>query len=318
MSGPDPELSVVIVVGNLRRRGARALASVLRQGAADRIELLLVDCGAEDVEPLPGSDHPVVRIIRMPPTTDFGTARAHATRQARAPVVVFLEEHCEAQAGWAEGLIDAHREGWSAVASQIQNLNPHEGASDVVFVTAYAPWMHPSEGGRRDALPGHNVSFKRDVLLDFGDELGELLLIDTILLQQLAQQGHDLCLAPDATHAHLNETGVLRFFPIYWHWNRCFGSLRARHLGWSRLHRVGRVLATPLLPFVRYAKLLALVGRHHREHLGVVLRGAPVVFGANLVAGLGQAVGLIFGAGDSPQRFSDLEINLARTSHGDE
>jgi len=318
MSDSLPELSVVIVVGNLRRRGARALASVLRQDVIDRIELLLIECGAADNEPLPGSDHPAVRVIRMSSTVHFGTARARGTREARAPVVVFLEEHCEAQPGWGAGLIEAHRGNWSAVSSQIKNLNPHEGVSDPVFVNSYAPWMYPTAGGRRDALPGHNVSFKRDLLLQYGDELPELLLIDTILLQQLAQQGHDLCLAPHAVHAHLNETTVRHFFPIYWHWNRCFGSLRARYLGWSRLHRAARVFATPLLPFVRYAKLLLLVRRDYREHLGTVLRGAPVILSTGAVAGFGQAAGLLFGVGDSPQRFSDLEINLARTSHGNE
>jgi hypothetical protein len=232
--------------------------------------------------------------------------------------VVFLEEHCEAQPGWAAGLIEAHSESWSVVSSQIMNLNPHEGVSDPVFINSYAPWIHPAVGGRRDALPGHNVSFKREVLLRYGDELGELLLIDTILLQQLAQQGHDLCLAPKAVHAHLNETQVLHFFPIYWHWNRCFGCLRARHLGWSKLHRAARVLATPLLPLVRYAKLLSLVRKRYREHLGTVLRGAPVILATGAVAGFGQAAGLLFGVGDSPQRFSDLEMNLVRTQRGDE
>jgi len=317
MAAPDPELSVVIVVGNLRRRGARAVASVLEQDAVDRIELLLVDCGADNNQPLAGADHPVVRLVRMSPGTDFGSARAQATRQARAPVVAFLEEHCEAQPGWVAGLIDAHRGDWSAVASQIMNLNPHQGTSDVIFVSTYGPWMYPCEGGQRDALPGHNISFKRDVLLEFGDELGELLLVDVILLQRLAHRGHDLYLAPDAVHAHLNETAS-GHFPIYWHWNRCFGSLRARYLGWSRLHRAARVAAVPLIPFVRYAKLLALVSRHHPEHLGLVLRGAPVIFAANLLAATGQAAGLMFGVGDSPRRFSDLELNLKRARGVDE
>jgi hypothetical protein len=317
-STADPELTVVIVVGERRRRGARALGSVLSQEGIERVEVLLVDQGGNGAGPLSGAEHPSVRVMRVAPPAHFGVARTAAVREARAPVVAFLEEHCEALPGWIAGMIAAHRGEWTAVASQVHNLNPGEGASDVICLRAYGPWMHPSPSGRRSSLPGHNVSFKRDVLLAFGEELSELLLIDTVLLQYLASEGHGLYLAPDAGHAHLNERSLLTFAPIYWHWNRCFGHLRPRYLRWSRPRRFLHILGAPLVPLVRLAKLTVFVGRRRPGSLPTLLWGVPRILFADAVAGFGQATGMVFGAGDSPERFSDLEMNLARTRHGNE
>src|SRR5690242_14508964 len=107
-----PALSVILVVGERRDRAVRALASVLSQEALDRLEILLLDLAPGEPAPLPGSDHPVLRVVRMPPETLFSAAKAHGVRLAAAPVVVFLEEHCRARPGWAAALIEAHRGPW--------------------------------------------------------------------------------------------------------------------------------------------------------------------------------------------------------------
>src|SRR5688572_8422869 len=89
-----PRMSVVLLVGGQRARGARALRSVIEQSPVDALEVLLLDLGWRDHAPLDGSDHPGVRVLRLDPGIGFGAARARAILEARAPIVAFLEEHC--------------------------------------------------------------------------------------------------------------------------------------------------------------------------------------------------------------------------------
>ena len=59
---------------------------------------------------------------------------------------------------------------------------------------------------RRDAeyLPGHNSSYKRAVLVEYGDDLVRLMEAETILMWDLRAKGQRLLLDPTARTAHMN------------------------------------------------------------------------------------------------------------------
>ena len=63
---PVPEMTVIVAVGNLRRRAGGCLQSLLDQGLGERMEILLLDCGRPGSEPVPYSDAPSVRILEQP------------------------------------------------------------------------------------------------------------------------------------------------------------------------------------------------------------------------------------------------------------
>src|SRR5258708_6682257 len=90
-----PELTVILVLGGQRERERRALQSLLEQSAIDRMEILLYDLGPTDCPPIPRSDHPRVRLTRGTPDDFLAESRAKGIRAARAPVICFMEEHCE-------------------------------------------------------------------------------------------------------------------------------------------------------------------------------------------------------------------------------
>src|SRR5262245_14489301 len=179
--GPSdaPRLSVVLVVGDLRTRAEECLASLLRQASADQMEVLLFDVAKIPARPLAGSDHPSVRRIPLPPGTPFTNARAEGVRRARAPYVAFLEEHCRVRAGWIDALLAAHAGPWAGVGGEVHNGNGETPRSETIALMTYGTWV-PVAQRDEDAthLPGHNASFRRDRLLEFGEELDLLLVSD--------------------------------------------------------------------------------------------------------------------------------------------
>ena len=91
-----PQLSVILVIGDQRKRAAAALRSLLEQSIVDRMEVLLFDLGPQESAALPGSDHPAVRMSLGDPEDSLATARVQGIHAARSPVVALMEEHCQA------------------------------------------------------------------------------------------------------------------------------------------------------------------------------------------------------------------------------
>jgi len=112
------DFTVGLVVGNRRERAVRCLDSLLSQSVVDRMEIFVFDIAQVRLKPLPGSNHPQVRVIRMPGST-YARARLRAVHEGIGPVVGFIEEHAWAFPGWAEAIIEAHGEKWAGVGAEV-------------------------------------------------------------------------------------------------------------------------------------------------------------------------------------------------------
>ncbi|HEX6902831.1 MAG TPA: glycosyltransferase [Thermoanaerobaculia bacterium] len=303
---------MILVVGERRDRVVPALASVLSQDVVDRLEILLFDLGEGDPPPVQGSDHPAVRVFKMPPDTLFSNAKARAIRLASAPVVVFLEEHCRTHPGWARALIEAHRGPWAGVGAEVHNGNPEVALSRTLQMLNYLWWLPPAPRAEFEMLPGHNSSFKRDLLLAYGDELEELLRAEIVLHSRLRRDGHRLLLEPAAKFSHINESSLGSAFRGRFLFNRCYGPARAKAFGWSLGRRLFYAAAMPVFPFYTVTRLLQYAVRRRPERLARVIAGAPLLFVVQLASAAGHSLGLLFGTGDAEARFSRFEMNEHR------
>jgi hypothetical protein len=295
------------MVGAIQERAANALHSILKQNIIDDMEILLVHC-LEEMVSLPNSDHPRVRVLHLPGMT-YGAGRAEAVQQAHAPVVAFLEEHCLAMTGWAESQIKDHQEGWAGVCGIVYNANPGVGFSDATYLSSYAPWLPGNPRKEVVLMPGHNSSYKRDILLSYGDKLADLLSVEPVLQWQLHQDGHKMLFDPDVSFAHQNE-GRPQSWIINFVWSRYLGSVRARIFHWPSSKKLLYFLLVPGIPLARLLRLFISLAGHQPRRLWVFFWNFPILLIADYISALGQAVGLLFGAGDSAMKFTERELGL--------
>lgn len=306
-----PELSVVVLVGSLRDRAGPCLRALLDQGLGERLEVVLVDFTPAG-GPIDGADEAVVRRVAAPAGATFASARAEAVRRwVRSPVVAFVEEHVRVHPGWAEALLAAHRGPWDGVGSVAETANPGVGRSDLLGLLTYGYFMAPQRRREVPFLPGHNASFKTAALRRYGDQLDRLLICDLLLHQRMCRDGSRLLLEPASRFAHLNESHARVLARGLFLWNRCYGSLRARELGWRPLRRLAYLLGWPLVPVWG---LLLMVRRHRRRRgeVATLLRGLPALVALLLTGACGQAWGLLAGAGDAEARFTRYELSAPR------
>lgn len=310
MSSSRPELTAVVVVGPLRERGGECIRSVLDDASNARTDVLVIDC-RPDLAPLPVAADDSVRVLPLAGEPTFAAARARGVRAVTAPVVAFVEEHCRVRDGWADGLVSAHRAGWDVVGPTMSNGNPGVGRSDVVGLMSYGLFYPPQTSGETALVPGHNSSYRRDLLVALGDDLERLLQCDLVLMQRLRRLGARMTIEPRAEVAHLNEVELRTVIRGYFFFHRTYGALRPVELGWSRGRRALYVLATPAIPLYALA-LTSLRGRRLDGWFGILARGLPTFLAAQLSGAVGQAAGILFGAGDSHRALSDYELTVPR------
>jgi hypothetical protein len=275
------------------------------------MELVLITPRAEDLRPdteeLNGFlAYQVVEVGRI---QSIAYANSAGVRRARAPIVVLAEDHAFPAPGWAEALLKAHQGEWAAVGPVVRDANPRSVVSWADLLIAYAPWLYPGRAGRRDHLPGHNSSYKKDILLAYGPDLEAMLEAESVLHWDLRRKGYQLQLEPAAQVAHLNFGRLSSWLQAQYYSGRVFAASRGR--SWNAGRRAVYALASPLIPFVRMNRIVEQTresGSWNRVPNGVL----PMLLLGLLVSALGELVGYCAGPGQARPKLAEFEFHRVR------
>jgi hypothetical protein len=159
-----------------------------------------------------------------------------------------------------------------------------------------------------DHLPGHNSSYKRAILLDYGTELEAMLESESVLHWDLRAKGYQLYLEPAAEISHLNFGLLSSWIQAQFYNGRLFAATRARR--WSPLQRLFYTGGAPLIPVVRFRRILQQLRSGRRRNLppGVL----PTLILGLVVSAVGEMMGYALGAGDAKQKLSNFEFHRIR------
>ena len=290
-----PTLSVILPCGDGFEFIRRTVRALWAQTVRDQIELVLITTTDEPgIESEEVAGFHSVRVVLAPGIVG-NRARAVGIRGASAPVVALAEDHCYPEPGWAAALIAAFDNGWSAVGPAMYNANPASSWSWVNLLLAFGPWVGPAKGGPVTMLPWHNSTYKRAPLLEYGDELGELMDVEGMLQRDLVRKGHRFYHEVAAETYHLNVSRPLSTIVHRLKAGRLFAGYRSRD--WSPLKRLVYILAAPLIPFVRLWRTLPML-RKVDERPGLIPRILPVLLGCLFLDAIGETGGYAIGPGN--------------------
>ena len=305
MSQQRPALSALVVTDTAA--AARSLMTALRaQLEARQVEVVVAAPAAahEDMRVLAGDSFAAVVCIAADPRRDgLALPRVLALRVASAPLVVVTETHCFPEPGWAGALIDAHHGPAVAIGPAFTNANPERLVSWSQFLCHYGPFAEPLPPGPYLDVPGHNTSYKRDVLLTLDDELPLLMETEYLLHAHLRALGHELAMASDAIVKHTNVSRFPAALRESFLAGRLFAT--ARREGWKLRKRLFYALAFPAVAAVR-------VRRHRSDARRISAPGGArttALLAAGLLASsIGEGLGYLSGAGGSSPKLIDLEL----------
>jgi GT2 family glycosyltransferase len=311
MSGSSPEMSVVIVTPDGYETIRKTVKHLRAQTVKDRLELVIVASSIEQLGPDHSdlSDFFQFRIVEVGEIRSITQALAAGIRQASAPVVVLAEDHSFPEGGWAEALIERHQQSWAVVGPVVRNANPDSLMSWADFLLGYGTWLEPTLTGETNSLPGHNSSYKRQILLDYGHQLEAMLEAEFVLHEDLQAKGYRLYLEPAAKTAHLNFAQLIPWMPYLVHAGRVFAAARTRQ--WSLRQRLLYAGGAPLIPFVRLWRIRSELRRPGRPS-DVWPRVLPVLLGGLILDTVGQMLGYAFGVGKAHQKLLPFEFHRDR------
>jgi GT2 family glycosyltransferase len=246
------------------QRLARALAALRTQSiSADAYEVVVVDDGSgPDTTGVlrqhqAGGDGPALTVLRQDPARGPAAARNLGWATARAPLVAFTDDDCEATPDWLSQLLAAAAANPGAIVQGPTTPSPQERS-------AYGPFSHTLDNtslGR--GFETANILYPRAVLDSVGgfDEAaftgagGE----DTDLAWRAIGAGTPVVWAPGAlVHHAVTDLGPIGKLRAAWRWREAMlaykrhdGLRRTRHLRifWNREHswiaRAGLALLLP-------------------------------------------------------------------------
>jgi hypothetical protein len=304
-------MSVILVVYRDSPNLRLALERLSAQTAAPLLECLLVTpskVGMDWVPPV--LQHVRWQIVEGGSVRSAGAAKAAGVAAASAPLVAFLEDHSYPVQAWAESLIRAHEDGdFAAVGSVVLNANPGSSASWGCFLVYYGQYMWAKPQEQLEHLPANHTCYRRDLLLDYGQRLPDLLEVEIMLHRDLLARGHRLCQEPTARAYHLNHSRLGPTLEEYFLASRVFAAERAH--GWSVLRRVFYAFGSPLLPFLRPKRILSDAGHAGLQWRVLLKAMVPVLL--TLTAGAaGEMIGYAAGVGRAKEGLRRFESERDR------
>lgn len=307
---PSPALTAIVVIPDNYQTVSRTMDALQNQTAASRMEIVFVVPAAAGVTIPSGLDEHFCRVqIVEISNLLLAPALAEGVRCARAPVVVFTEDHAFPAPNWAERLIAAHEKPFAAVGPAMRNADSTSLVGRADFYMGYGKWAEPIASGTFDFLMEHNSSYKRDVLLAYGPRLDEWLESETVMQFDLAKSGHTFWLEGTTYTAHVCFGQWRPWLAcMLWH-GRVFANHRSET--WSLARRLAYTVTAPLVPFVRLARI-----RHSVNRANLSLASRTQLFAAIFVGlaaeAAGQGLGYSFGSGNSAVSSLDHEFHRER------
>ena len=299
---PPPTLTVVLASGAGGDFLFRSLDALREQAQAERAEVIVVDrVGGATRERLqrdyrwltvlPAASGPDGRKASVPQMRAAGASRA------TGDVVVILEEHCRAPAGWLAAIRASFSPGDAAIGGPILDDARHPPGyvrcDWVVLFSEYHNYLPPWQDGPRALLNGANCAYRRELLVKHATALTSGYW-EVVLHPKLAADGATRGLAQLGVHT----MGPFRFG--YY--------LRQRYLlarVWGAMQRetapLGKrlfyLLFAPLFPFLLLARITARALKS--PYLGQYLLTLPHLLPVAFTYVLGEWSGYAFGFGDA-------------------
>jgi hypothetical protein len=308
----SPDLAALLVVGDSREHGQRALDSLYKQTIVDAMEIVVIDLKTNDAPALTVSSLAPTRYVIPERTTTWAEGRAIAASLAEAPVLAFIEGHCVAEPSWAEALVRAHEKPYAAVGYAFTNPYPESWLSRATLASKYGCWLHPTTSRVARVLPCGNVAYKRADLLSLRDEMENLLTPDFVVHERFNELGKDMYVESGAVVAHNSLVKLSQLLASSFLFCRVLAAKRAQSQRWNRARQIGYGLATPIVsPCVAIWRLFSSRSDTPSDWTSLVAY-LPVVVAKGVASALGEATGYLFGSGSSEIQFINYELHIGR------
>lgn len=288
------------------------LYHISRQTIASDIELIVIGENTASLEEVKNTSNidqiSSVICLDVGSIDNLQVAIAVAFRAAKAPIVAHLEDHVFLPPDWAQTILAAHQDDqWAVVCSSVHNANPATVWSWATILPSYGQWLDKPTSREINTAMRLNATYKREVLMQYDDQLEYLLgPWGDAIQQRLHSDGYRFYLAAETSLNHVNPSKAGVAADMLFLAGRTYANQQIRAKGWNLPMRLLIALCTPAFPIVRFIK------RHNRLFDEQRLQNERLKLYWSYFLGLtirafGNMVGFMFGPGQVTKRLDSLD-----------
>ncbi|BAQ61775.1 hypothetical protein GM3708_2181 [Geminocystis sp. NIES-3708] len=305
-----PKMSVILPTPDKYHTIAKTLDYLRQQTVKKNLEIIIVAPSASEITPhiKEIDDFFAIEAIGIGKIKSIAFAYTEGIRHSQAPIVALAEDHCFPDADWAEYLIEAHKQPWAVVGPVLRNANPNNVVSWADMLIAYAPWLDFTPSGIVNFLPGHNSSYKKDILLSYEEKLAEMMETETILHWDIQSKGYQLYLESRAKTSHTNFGDLFTWIQVQFYCGKLFAGDRVNNQNWNMGKKLIYTMASPLIPFVRLWRIYRQLEERKLQKLWSLKLFLTLFLGL-IIDSIGQGIGYIFGVGKAMAKISKFEFH---------
>jgi hypothetical protein len=305
-----PTLSIVLPI-RTAEQGRALFATARTSGLWSEAELVVVCESRAELgldEDAVGAGAAALRIVEVGPFPALAAARTAGIQASEAPLIFVAETHAFPEQGCLEALVAAHGRGdYAAVAPIFETTDPRNPVAWANLFLSYGYMLEPVDADGR--VPCYNCCFRREALLELGNDMQRALASGSLITGILEGRGHRVFREPAAKIRHQNVARLRSVVTDRIYASRAWAAARAQ--GWTPARRAVALASTPLVPaLLVWRTMRSPQWRHARGRLP---RGtALALFYTAFWVAVGEALAYAAGPGEAERKVIPIELERWR------
>jgi GT2 family glycosyltransferase len=227
-----PAITAVVPTRDRPERLARCLAALERQRASG-LEILVIDDGSKRVAEVAAAvaGAPRARLVRVP-SRGPAAARNRGVAEAKGALILFTDDDCAPEPGWADALAEALGDGAVAAAGLTETAGRRRSlAAASQQIADYLTQASRGPDGSVGFAPSNNIAARAELIsgLRFDEGYAGAGGEDRDWCARLVAAGHTIKLVPEAVVRHHQELSLLEFWRKHAGYGRGARVFRRRH-----------------------------------------------------------------------------------------
>lgn len=290
-----PAISIVIASVNGWDVLGPTLDSIDRLPERDRLEVLVVEPENGDVRSRLRERSKRVRIVAIEGKLSIPRMRYLGVCQAKGDLIAILEDHAEVDHEWASTILETHQDpDLGAVGGRVEN-GKSGWVNSAVFFCEYTTYMGPVIEGPTDDLPGNNIAYKREHLLNHAELLDDGKW-ESWINDRLVSEGVPIVSTNRLVVKHIKSFRLGYFLTQRFHFARSYAGMRRGDQSTAKrlIYGFGSIALPPLLTLRVMRQALK-----KRRDLARFVACLPLIALFFSVGAAGEMLGYLVGPGRS-------------------
>ena len=297
MSGWHGELPLTVVLASIDAAGTcRGSLEKWLHELDGHGEVLVVDSSRDGTADEIAAGFPRVRLLRRPPGRLAPELWRDGLQATDTPLVALSTIRMRPASGWRLAMLEQlEATGAAVVGGPIlpPDCYGHDHVSMAIYLLRYLNYLPPLIDPDRIEPPGDNAVYVRE-RLDGLEPLWEDGFWEVEVHRALRRRGESVAMARGAAVVHSGEGRFFRLLRQRYAHARQYGASRAR--GFGKADRLGRIVASPLVPAVLLSRIVATLsarGKSLRPWLPALPYLLPLLAAWSLGEARGMGAGLL-------------------------